>query len=142
MTSLADILITFGIAAAPWGEILLAVPAGVLMGLHPLVALTVGIIGNMAPVLLLVAIGERWASRRSISAGSPRRLKAEAFFERYGAPGLALISPILTGVYIGVIVSLYFKVPRAKIVLWMGISIVAWGAAVTLLSYLGLELFR
>jgi len=89
------------------------------------------IVGNILPVVILLIIFDKISTRKPSSTGSAKRKKAEAFFEKWGVRGLAMVAPILTGVYIATAVCAYFSVPRAKVLAWMTVSIVFWGAIAT-----------
>ncbi len=96
-----------------------------------LLAYAIGIVGNILPVVILLIIFDKISTRKPSSTGSVKRKRGEAFFEKWGVGGLAMVAPILTGVYIATAVCAYYSVPRAKVMAWMTVSIVFWGAVAT-----------
>lgn len=72
-------------------------------------------------------------------APSKRENRAKHIWERYGLPGLAFISPIITGTHIAAAVAMAFKAPRAWVTIWMTASLVIWTLILTLGAYFGFD---
>lgn len=53
--------------------------------------------------------------------------KAKERYEKYGLPGLALISPLIASGHIAAFVSLAAGAQKRKVIFWHTISIVIWG---------------
>lgn len=68
-----EYILVFLMAATPWVEILLVIPVAIAAGLSPFWVTVIAFIGNALPVLLIVALYEKWEQWRSI-----RRDKREA----------------------------------------------------------------
>lgn len=61
---------------------------------------------------------------------------------RYGVPGLAIVAPLTTGIHLATLIALGFRAPKPAVLWWMVASLAAWSAAVTILTALGVGLFR
>lgn len=128
-----------GLAAAPLGEVLVAVPAGVAMGLPVVPVMLLAFAANLTPVVIIAFIGNRWNPKFLLS---PRGKKAAYYFEKYGLPGLGFFAPVLTGVYLAAFTALFMGSPRNKMLAWMTGGLVFWTAAITVLTVLGVDWLR
>lgn len=133
------------ISAIPFVESYFGAAIGVLVGLHPAVAIGAAIIGNAISMLGFVFAAD--AARRKVVAGrerakepSPRRERLKRMFDRFGVPGVSLLGQTLLPSQItsGAMVS--FGASRNAVVLWQCISIVLWGMVFGLLALGGVEL--
>jgi hypothetical protein len=132
----------FVLSASPWGELLIAVPAGIAMGLNPLVVLLVALFGNYLPVLaiyLAFALATRhpWIGRLLNRMARPwvRRI-----VERFGLAAVLLGTPWL-GVYATTTVMHLLGMTGTRVLLGTLASLVAYGVAVTTLTSLAFTLF-
>lgn len=162
--SWADVLMTAGVfvgGAAPWLEAIVVIPAGIIAGLPPVIAVLAGVTGNLLTVGVAAWFGDRvrswWLDRREVRrrradddlpadpAPTDRewgssRVKRVA--QRWGMPALAVLGPIGLGTQVSAAVAVGMGVtPRAAFV-WIGVGTVAWSlvaavAAVTGMSFLG-----
>ncbi|MBD8490120.1 small multi-drug export protein [Echinicola sp. CAU 1574] len=120
------ILHTFLLSISPFGESRVGIPYGVINGLHPVTALSVGLVANLLvfPILLFLidTFNERlWKFRlyKSQSVKLMRRAKDGVGdkIQKYGFWGLMVFVMIplpFTGVYMGTIAAYIFKLPRAQ----------------------------
>ncbi len=129
-------VLIFVLAAIPWFEVLVIVPAGVGLGFNPVAVSVVAFTGNMLPVLGIAALHRKFR----FPAPDYFRTKAERVWDSHGVPGVALIAPGVTGVYVTMSVALALEAPRRKLVAWMAFSIAAWTVALAVLTYAGFEL--
>ncbi|MCU4925071.1 small multi-drug export protein [Halobacteria archaeon AArc-dxtr1] len=137
---LAYLLVFLG-AATPWLEILVVVPIGVLYGLNPVLVATVAFLGNILTVYALIAAADRVTDAlrrwRGESESSARRERAARVWNRYGMPGLAMGSPILTGVHLAVLIAFGFGAKKRSTTVWMTASLALWTVIITALSVTG-----
>lgn len=157
---LLRLITVIGMAAAPWGEELVAIPLGVGFGLPPLLVWPLAVTANMMPVLVLVWLFTRRRSRallRDIESdadpaadpGHPaldtqvkRHARARALVDRWGLPGLALLAPPLTGVYVATAAALLLGLSPRLIIPWFAGSLAGWGAFATGLTTLGVRFLQ
>ena len=97
--------------------------------------------GMMTTVFILSGVGRMWVKRRQ----RLRRARHEKIFSRqsrtmvrvfqkFGMPGIAVLTPILFTPVGGTVVATLLGVPRPRILFHMLWSAVAWGVVFTLLS--------
>jgi len=139
----------FVLGAVPFIEVLVAIPLAAVAGLNVFASSVAACAGNMATLLLAILLMDRvlaWRERRRERQGrrggsrSDRREKrASKIWERYGLPGLALISPLLIGSHLGALLAMGFGSTRRQTTLWMTASVLAWTAAAGVLSHYGVE---
>jgi hypothetical protein len=125
-----------------WG----AIPAGLALGLNPiLVAVTVWL-SYVAGVVLVVVVGEPIRVRlmaRFAKNGSDRSQSAiQRVWDRFGLIGLALLAPVTTGSQIGAALGLSLGVKPRQLVLGMALGAAAWAAVITLAALLGVTAIR
>ncbi len=139
----------FVLAAIPWVELAVVIPVGILIGLHPLPVSILSFLGNWITVFLLIVLFERFHQWREIKKGidgdeaeegtSKRSRRAQRIWTRYGLPGLALISPIITGTHIAAAVAMAFKAPKQWVTFWMSVSLFVWTIVLALAAHYGIE---
>lgn len=133
-------LLIFLLAATPLVEILVVIPIGVALGSPPVGVAIAAFLGNVLPIYLIIVGYERLSVIRSRRRGddddspSSRRQRAQRVWDRYGLPGLALASPIVTGVHLAALLALGFGSMRRPTALWMTASIALWTAIITAAS--------
>ncbi len=138
--------LVFILAATPWVELLLVIPAALGLGLNPLPVAVLAFAGNAIPVFIIVYGYRIWQSWRLSGCEkeskpcSRRRKRALNIWNRYGLPGLAFLGPLLTGIHLAVIIALAFKPGKKALLLWMNLSLFVWTVALTAGVYYGLEL--
>lgn len=145
-TYVGQLIATFFIAMVPVIELRGAVPIGVGMGLEPLTALIVSIIGNMVPVPFIVFFIEKifdWMRRfdkfrRIVEKMEEKAAKHEETLNRYKSFGLFLLVAIPlpgTGAWTGSLVAALFKFPVKKAFVIIFLGVIAAGTVVFLITY-------
>jgi uncharacterized membrane protein len=138
--------LVFLLAATPWIEILVVIPAGIALGLNPLAVSILAFTGNLTTVYFLISayhyltsIFDKRKSGEDKKPPSKRKKKALHIWNRYGLPGLALISPLTVGTHFATFVALSFKSKKCMVTMWITLSILIWTVIVTIVSYYGIE---
>ncbi|OUJ18355.1 putative membrane protein [Methanonatronarchaeum thermophilum] len=141
-------ILIFILAATPWIEILIVVPAGIIAGLNPyLVAITASL-GNIIPIYIII-YGynklENWWKKNihtnqqeKTKKFKKQRKKAIKYWEKYGILGLAIISPALIGIHLATIVALTIGSNKNKLALYMTLSIIGWTTILTITTIQGI----
>jgi uncharacterized membrane protein len=137
-------LIVFGLAIV---ELWLAIPAGFVLDLHPVAIAIASITGAALAAFIVALAGERlraWLVRQCYGRFllDWQQGRANRIWTKYGVVGLGLLAPLLTGAPVGALLGVTFGIPRRRLVLWMTIGIVLWGAGLTLAGVLGLIVFE
>lgn len=134
--------VVFVLAAIPWFEILLVIPPGIALGLHPVWVVVFAFIGNTLTVLLVVLFQNRvmeWLRQhRGLSSTSSDR--ARQLRDQYGLPVLALASPVVTGSHIGAMLAIVFGSSRREVAVWMTGSLFAWAVGIGVVTAGGLSI--
>jgi hypothetical protein len=130
----------FGIflaGATPWLEAIAVVPAGILVGLDPVLTVIAAATGNAITIFLFAyaSSGIRsWLIRRREAKGktgdSPKYLKAVAAFDRYGIWGMAALGPILIGTQFAAAASVAAGVKPLKVSILITVSMALWSIAI------------
>lgn len=136
-TTLATLAALFALAFVwYWG----AIPAGVALGIDPLIAALVAWLGYSAGVALVVALGgpgRDWLlARLGNRAADPNSLLTRAW-RRFGLLGLALLAPITVGAQVGAALGLLLGASPPRLILGMAFGGAVWGAGITLAAWLG-----
>ncbi|WP_026696124.1 small multi-drug export protein [Peribacillus kribbensis] len=126
-------VVLFIFSAAPWVDVSLMVPLGILWGLPPIPVSIVVFLGNFLLIILLGIFFKRisaWRKSRMELKGSSKMFKQETrsrkIWEKYGIPGLALLAPVIIGTDIAAILALSFGSSKLRVVVWMTISLGIW----------------
>ena len=147
LPSWAQWLGVMAISAIPFVESYFGAAIGVLVGIHPVVAIAAAVAGNIISMLGFVlaadATRQRVLDRRAAPAeASPRRQRLKRMFDRFGVPGVSLLGQALLPSQItsGMMVS--FGASRNAVIFWQIISIILWGVLFGALGLGGVALFR
>ncbi|GIP31237.1 small multi-drug export protein [Paenibacillus sp. J2TS4] len=127
-------VLVFLLAAAPWLEVFLVVPLGIIAGLSPVPVALLGFAGNFIPLILITFLFQKWTEWRAKRRGttveeqmhSRKRSRAKRIWDRFGMPGLALLAPAIVGTDIATILALSFGSPKKSVLIWMTISLAIW----------------
>jgi hypothetical protein len=135
--------LVFLLAAIPLLEILVIVPIGVGLGLNTVGVAVFAFLGNVLPIYGIIVFYGRlktwWDARREgDSEPSTRRKRARGIWNRYGLPGLALVSPVATGVHLAATLALALGSEKRAVAVWMTIAIALWTIVLAAGSYYGL----
>jgi hypothetical protein len=118
-----------------------SIPAGLALGLPPLVVFVTSTLSYALAAVLMVVLGERareWVKKRlgGKDFGNPNS-RIYKVWDRYGVIGLGLLAPLTVGAQIGVILGLTLNARPRPLLIWMIIGGVVVGAALTALLALG-----
>ena len=138
-------------AMVPIGELRLSIPLGVYgLGLPWPQALLLSLVGNMAPVLVVLPLLDRVARLLQLRPNPLGRLlewrvqrlqavHAERFL-KWGAAALVLFVAVplpFTGAWTGTLAAWAFRVPYKLAVLFIGVGVLIAGAIVTAATLVG-----
>lgn len=129
------------LAAIPFVESYFGAVLGVLVGLPPVVAIVVAVVGNVASMIGFVYGADRIRQRKvnPDQEPSPRQLKLRRAFDRWGVPGVSLLGQTMLPSQITSAAMVGFGASRKLVVVWQIVSIVAWG---TIFGLFGLGILR
>ncbi len=141
-TELAKILVIAAVAASPVGEILIAIPVGVALGMDPLVSYITALPSNMAPSALILSALDFFEKRYpSMSRYFARR--GEGLVKRLGVrrvqAAIVIITPI-AGVYAVSFSTKILGIDRRSSLIYQSIGVALYGLIEALLIYQGLSL--
>jgi hypothetical protein len=123
-------------------ELWVAIPAGLALGIPPIVTGIVSIFGAVFGVLLVVMLGERlrtWLMQRyGGNSKDSQHSRIYRIWASYGVVGLGLLAPLFVGAPLGTVLGIIFDVPRRRLLFWIIVGIILWGAGLTLAGALGL----
>jgi len=128
-------------------ELWLAVPAGFLMGLHPVLTALAAIAGQIIAVLLIYKLASalrNWIIHRYFG-DARERLKNSHLYRiwlRYGVVGLGLLAPLITGAAVATALGVAFDAPKRKLLFWIVIGVVLWAIGLMLAASLGILIFE
>ncbi len=139
--------VVFLLAATPFLEVVSVIPIGIAAGLPAVSVTIVALLGNLATIWLLILLLEKfqnWRNKRRESKGQPatgkRQQRAAHIWQKFGLPGLALISPFLIGSHLGTILAMGFGASKRNVGIWMTASVAAWSILAAILTHYGLDL--
>jgi Ca2+/H+ antiporter, TMEM165/GDT1 family len=151
-----EYLLIFILSATPWIEILFVIPLAIAAGLHPLPVALVAFMGNFLPIVAITYFYDQWEQWRMKRKRrhdtnpeedviqhheSKRKKLGRKIWDKCGLPGLALLSPIVTGAHLAAVIALLSRSPRASILFWMFCSLVIWTVILTAGTHCGLDFF-
>jgi uncharacterized membrane protein len=123
-----------------------AIPAGIGLGLHPVVAAVTAWLSYMAGVVVIVVIGaplrERLIRRFNVSLEHDQSKLFWRVWDRFGLIGLGLLAPITTGSQIGALIGLALGVQPPRLLLGMGAGVALWSVVISVLAAFGASLVR
>ncbi|MCW4457793.1 hypothetical protein [Microbacterium sp. MPKO10] len=133
----------FLVAAIPMVESYFGSVIGVLIGLHPAVAIGMAVLGNILSMLIVVlsahAVRRKVTARAEPREESARRRKLRERFDRYGVAGVSLAGQALLPSQITSAAMVSFGASKNAVVFWQIISIILWGVAFGVLATLGVS---
>ena len=123
-------------------DVWFAIPTGLALQLSPVAVLLATAMGEIGGAWIVLLLGERarvWLlQRRGGEVGSPKHERIQRIVERYGAPGLGFLSPLIIGAPLGTALGLSLGVPARSLLVWMSVGAFFWSAVWTAGSVLGL----
>jgi hypothetical protein len=132
-----------GIFVLSWFSFWPAMPAGIALGLNPVVVIGVTTISYISGVALILLPGERlraWIQRRygrKAVQKSEEESLTRRMWRRYGVVGFGIIAPMTVGAQIGAMIGLALNVPGRRLLIWMSIGALLWSILLTAAVLLG-----
>lgn len=149
-----DLLMIFGAAMTPVGELRLAIPIAIYTyNVTWYLALPIAVLGNMVPVLILI-YGLNRISNLLVSLPSPisglfqwhenrlRRIHSRRF-DRYGALALVILVAIplpMTGAWTGSLAAWTFRISPNRSIPLIALGVLIAGIIVTVVTLSSMEL--
>jgi uncharacterized membrane protein len=137
-------LVLFLLAVAPWMDVSIVVPLGIVWGLPPINVGVTSFFGNFILILLLGLFFKQFAKwrnkkrlKKGITTPSKKETRSRKIWERYGIPGLALLAPIVVGTDIAAVLALTFGSSRTCVIGWMTVSLAVWTVVFVISSVYG-----
>ncbi|MCI4012469.1 hypothetical protein [Brevibacterium sp. ZH18] len=131
------------VSAIPFVESYFGSVIGVAIGLHPVVAIIVAVIGNAVSMLVFVygagAIRDKATKNREDAEPSPKRQRLKRMFDKFGVPGVSLLGQTLLPSQITSSAMVGFGANRNVVAFWQIISIILWGVLFGVLATLGVN---
>lgn len=130
------------IFALAWFTFWPAIPAGLALGLSPIVVIATTTISYISGVAVVMLVGGRlreWLMNRfrKGSASKPDS-RIQQIWQRFGVIGLGLAAPMTVGAQIGAILGLVLNAGRWRLFIWMSIGALVWSIGLTAAILLGL----
>lgn len=130
------------VSAIPFVESYFGAVIGVAIGLHPVLAILMAIIGNVVSMLAFVygagAIRDK-ATKNKEREEKPKRQRLKRMFDKFGVPGVSLLGQTLLPSQITSSAMVGFGANRNVVAFWQIISIILWGVLFGVLATLGVE---
>ena len=124
-------------------DLWVGIPVGLALGLPPLLSGVAATAGGLLGAALVTVAGDRlqrwFYSHRWFSK---RVERVERLWNRYGLVAVAFQSPVFAGTLLSTLVALSLGAPARKLLFWMSISLVFWGAVLTGAAVLGFSIFE
>jgi hypothetical protein len=140
---LLKLLTVFALAAV---ELWAAIPAGLALRLHPVTVGVTAAVGAILGAAVVILAGDRvrtWlAQRHSGNAEKGGDGLLRRVWNRWGAMGLGLLAPILTGALLGAALGLTLGVPAGRLLFWISIGVILWSVIITTAGVFGLAGFE
>lgn len=124
-----------------WG----AVPAGLAFRLNPVAVALVSAAGAMTGAFLVLIVGEplrKWILSFKKTNPEKEKGKLKPLLDKYGIPGLCLISSFLLGAHLGTAIAMTLGGKKVAIAIWMAISCLVWAGLFTLIGTTGISIFH
>ncbi len=137
---LIGFLSLFGLSAL---ELWAGIPLGFAMKIDPVLIFAVSAAGSAVSALIVIFAGDalRKALLKNKNEGA-KQGRAAVIWQKYGAPGLGLLSPLLFGAPLGAALGIAFGAGKKRLMFWMVIGILIWAAALTIAGAAGMNIFR
>ncbi|WP_042160927.1 small multi-drug export protein [Paenibacillus gorillae] len=142
-------IVLFLLAAAPWLDVFVVVPIGIIAKMNPVAVAITGFAGNFLMTLLIGIFFKQfsnWRERRRLKKGitalSKKETRARQIWDRYGLPGLALLAPLIFGTDIATLLALSFGSSRVRVIQWMAVSLALWTIVMTLGAVYGFSYMK
>jgi membrane protein YqaA with SNARE-associated domain len=124
-------------------ELWAAAPAGVAMGLDPILVCLVAAAGAVGGGTVIILLGERvkaWLEkRRKREKLEERRGLLFRVWMRYGVIGWGLLAPLLVGSPLGAAFGLVLGAPPRRLLPWLAAGSLLWSVVFSLLAAIGVK---
>jgi membrane protein YqaA with SNARE-associated domain len=135
------LLILFALGVA---ELWAAAPAGVAMGLDPVLVCLVAAAGAVSGGTVVILLGERvkaWLEkRRKRERLEEKRGLLIRVWQRYGVIGWGLLAPLLVGSPLGAAFGLVLGAPPRRLLPWLAAGSVLWSVVFSTVAALGVRI--
>ena len=141
--TVAGLITVFGLGVV---DVLMAVPAGILLELNPFLIFILSSLGGILGTLVILILGEnirdwflkwRYGENREIKRG-----RIYYVWNKYGVIGLGLLSPVLLGAPLTATLGIDLGAQKGRLILWISIGILLWSAGLTAALTLGMVSFE
>ncbi len=138
--NILQLLAVFGLSII---ELWAAVPAGFAFNLNPVLIIVASSAGSIVGAIIVIIAGTkirdkiikwRYGGKKDVRQGRLYRI-----WDKYGVVGLGLLSPLLFGALIGAALGSLLGAHKGWLLLWMGIGIIIWSIALTLVGVAGIN---
>ena len=134
-----------GVCALSVVELWAAVPAGVALGLPPILVWLATVAGALLCIVVVVLAGERlraWLVSRLGRGRAREGGRLRAVWERYGVIGWGLLGPLVLGAPLAAAVGVGLGAPRGRLLIWLGAGVVLWTTVLTVAAAFGADAVR
>ena len=110
-----------------------AAALGVAVGVHPVIAATSAIAGNVVAMLAIALASNRLrAGITPKSQAREKRQKFMEFYDKYGVPVTALVAEAWLPAGLTTVLLIAMGASRRQVIIWQTISIIVWTVGMTL----------
>ncbi|CAG9622685.1 small multi-drug export protein [Sutcliffiella rhizosphaerae] len=135
------------IGAVPFLEAFVGAALGAFLGIPLITAAISSMIGNWISIMLIIlpfdAILSKVRERKANKEGGfiqNRANKAKEMYNKYGVPGLAILTPLVASGHIAAFTSIAAGANKKKVIFWHTVSIIIWGVLGAAFGhYIGLD---
>lgn len=134
------------ISTIPFVESYSGAPIAVLIGMHPVIAVTTAVVGNMISLIVVIylahwirtAILHRRPQKTPQTPQTPsaKKDRVRRIFERFGVPGVSILGPLALPSQFTAPLLVSFGASRHAVMIWMLVSVILWGVGFALLAML------
>ena len=142
METLLQLLGVFALSVV---ELWAAVPAGVALGLPPILVWLTTVVGGMVGIVVVVLAGERlraWLVSRLGHGRAREGRRLRSIWERYGVIGCGLLGPLVLGAPLSAAVGVGLGAPKYRLLIWLGAGVVLWTTILTAAAAFGVDAVR
>lgn len=140
---MGGILKFLGVAALAAADLFLAIPAGVAADYDFVELFLAMFVGGLAGGVLTTFLGDSaqrwWRAHKKVRSRPKPRGWIDRAAEKWGAPGLGLLSPGLVGTPAGAMIGVGLGLDRRAMLVWLTIGVALWSAALAGLTAAGVN---
>jgi hypothetical protein len=118
-------------------EAITVIPAGIVLGLDPVLTVVFASVGNIITIAVFAYGGgalRNWIVSRRVAKGkeaeSPKFVKAQQAFDKYGIYGMAVLGPIVIGTQFAAAASVAAGVKPLKVTVLVSAAMVTWATLI------------